>query len=102
MAGRRCHALTAKQIARLKEVQKKGDGARPYSVPQLKLAMGGAAHFKYETLQRALDGKPVWEMTHSYIVQWLDRFFPEKPVKVDDSQSDRKTASTGEHEEVIS
>lgn len=62
--------------------------AHGYSLPQLKLAM--MAPFGWETLKKALGGVSVWDVHHSYIVQWIDRYLaaPETPV-------DGKTAAAG-------
>ena len=62
--------------------------------PEMKLAM--SAPFKWLTLQRAYQGKPVQESTRNFIVQWLDRYFlgvPATPVR------DYKSAAANDHEE---
>jgi hypothetical protein len=45
--------------------------------PELKLAM--SAPFSWQTLQSAGLGKSVSESTRNFIVQWLDRYYPEQP-----------------------
>lgn len=37
-------------------------------------------HFSFDTLMRAMAGKPIWELYHAYIVEWLDRFVPGRPI----------------------
>lgn len=98
MPGRQSKALDKRQIDRLKEYQRRmyHDG-RGGSIPQLKLAM--AAPFTYTVLSKALKGEPVWIMNHSFIVEWIDRYVPERgstPV----FDFDSKRAAAGEREEV--
>ena len=90
--GRESKALEKRHVERLKEFQR----AKRYSVPQLKLAM--AAPFKYQTLQRALRGEPIWILNHAFIVDWLDRFVPERANGV---EHDSKRAAAGDREEEI-
>jgi hypothetical protein len=73
--GRRSRALTQRQIERFKAFQYRMNR----TMPQMRLVM--AAPFAWRTLQRAVDGKPVWELSHAFIVNWLDRFAPELPGK---------------------
>lgn len=91
--GRRCRTLTAKQIMRIETFRKEARPDRPhgYSYPELKASMNG--DFKLDTLMRALDRKPIWERYHAFIVEWLDRYLPETPVR------DGKFASAGERDE---
>jgi hypothetical protein len=85
--GRQSRVLRQDYIARLKKFQT----AERLSLPQLKLAM--AAPFNWSTLARALRGQPIWELSYAFIVQWLDRYAPEKPLH------DGKAAASGETDE---
>jgi hypothetical protein len=79
-------ALSRDQIRRLDSYRV----ARRLDVPQLNLAM--SAPFVWHTLFRALHGKPVRQRNHQFIVQWIERFLPEKPVV------DGKAAAAGNGE----
>lgn len=74
--GRQTRILTKEQVQRLDLFRRaRHEGAESgYSLPQLTKAM--AAPFGYKTLGKALQGLPVWDLHHSYIVCWLDRFVP--------------------------
>lgn len=83
--------LTAEQIERLKWFRRHA-GRNGYSFPQLKLAMD--APFTWQTLKRAIEGSPVAEFNHDFIVEWLDRFVPAKPgPKIRDYKAD----AAGDH-----
>lgn len=78
------------------------DGAESgYSLPQLAKAM--AAPFGYRTVQKALQGAPVWDLHYAYIVSWLDRFVPTLTCPVDDdvvrSQDFREDWYSGRREQ---
>jgi hypothetical protein len=88
--GRQSKVLRQDYIARLKKFQT----AERLSLPQLKLAM--AAPFNWSTLARALRGQPIWELSYAYIVQWMDRYAPAKPLH------DGKAAAAGETAEASS
>lgn len=64
------------------------------SLPELNSRM--ACPFAWRTLQRALEGKPIWELNHEYIVQWTDKhgFFPPHA-----SPADFKRAAAGDRDE---
>jgi len=94
MPGPRTRRLTPAQISRLKAVKEHGDGRRSYSIVQLKLALD--APFRWETLERALCGKPVTEANCAWIVAWLDRFVP---VATSAPQIDWKSRQAGEKED---
>jgi len=85
MAGRQSKTLQPDQIARLTALRI----AQRLSFPQLKLAMD--APFRWQTLKRALEGEPVWELNHKFLVEWIDAHCPQKPAP-----SDGKTAAAGE------
>lgn len=70
MSGRRSKTLTPEMIERLRRFR----SAKRYSIPQLKLAMDAPCN--WQTLQRALDGLPVYELTFEFIEGWLDKFVP--------------------------
>lgn len=76
MRGRQTKALTPEQIERLEGFRRaRHEGAESgYSLPQLAKAMAGP--FGYRTVQKALQGRSVWDLHYSYIVSWLDRFVP--------------------------
>jgi hypothetical protein len=64
-----------------------------YSFPQLRSAM--AIGCSWETVQKALQGLPVWEQHHFYIAQWIERYLPAPPAPVDG-----KSAASGERDEI--
>jgi hypothetical protein len=43
-----------------------------YSIDQLRLALD--FRISRSTLQRALDGQPVWDVIHGRLVQWIERY----------------------------
>jgi hypothetical protein len=95
--GKPTRALRPDQIARLEAFKKAAhqeEGApHGYSYPQLRLAM--AAGFRWETLKKALEGRPVWVLHHAYIVEWIERYLPASAAA-----PDGKAAAAGEkHEE---
>jgi len=85
--------LTRDQIERLKEFRRASHEGAPhgYSLPLLRAAMG--AKFGWRTLQTALLGRPVWELSHSFIVQWIERYLPAIPAVLD-----QKSRAAGERE----
>jgi hypothetical protein len=92
--GRTSKILSVADRRRLRKFQ--DDHARRLGVsvglPQLNLAM--EAPFSWETLQRALDGKPVWHSYHEFIVAFLDRVSP-RPQ----SAMDFKSRASGDRED---
>ena len=91
--GRQAKALDQRQIERLKEYQR----AKRYTIPQLKLAMDGPFH--WNVVSKALKGLPIWSLNHAFIVEWLDRFVPERGTSVSDFDS--KRAASGERDDEI-
>lgn len=85
--GRESRKLSPDQIDRLTRFRV----ANRYSLPQLRSAM--SAPFGWETLKKALAGRPVWVLNHSYIVQWLDRFVPARALP------DGKAAAAGDRQD---
>lgn len=63
-----------------------------YSVALLRTAMG--ARFSPETLQKALQGRPVLDLYHAYIVEWIERYLP-----APDAPRDGKVAASGERDD---
>jgi hypothetical protein len=68
--GPRTKNLNPAQIAWLQNFRRE----HRYSMPQMNRAL--ASPFKWRTLQRAMDGKGISELSHGYIVQWLERYAP--------------------------
>lgn len=106
MRGRQTRVLSKEQMDRLERFRTaRHDGAESgYSLPQLTKAM--AAPFGYRTVQKALQGLPVWVLHHAYIVSWLDRFVPTLTCPVDDdvvrSQAFREDWYSGRREQTSS
>lgn len=92
--GRQTRTLRKDQIERLEKFRKASHEGAPhgYSLPQLRLAMG--ASFGWRTLQTALQGRPVWDLSYSFIAQWIERYLPAAPAP-----QDGKSASAGEKPE---
>jgi hypothetical protein len=38
-----------------------------------------SAGFGWETLKKALAGLPVWDLHHTYITEWIERYLPAAP-----------------------
>lgn len=68
--GPRTRVLSPDRIAWLDNFRRQ----HGYSMPRLNRALGSP--FKWRTLQKAIDGKPILEVSHGYIVQWLERYAP--------------------------
>lgn len=83
--SRPTRTLSGHDIVRLEVFRR----ARRLDIVQLKLAMGDAP-FTWPTLLRAMCGKPIEEANYHFIVNWLDRFAPQKAVP------DGKAAAAGE------
>jgi hypothetical protein len=79
--GRRSKILPKDYIERLERFRRAPHDGAPggYGLPMLRSAM--SAPFTWETLQRALDGLPVAELTHAWLVAWIDKHFPAPPVR---------------------
>jgi hypothetical protein len=94
MGGRRCAVLSVADRRRLRKFQEEHSRRLGMSIglPQLKTSM--SAPFSWETLQRALAGKPIWESYHEFIVSFLDRHVPPPPPPLD-----WKQRASGEREE---
>jgi hypothetical protein len=92
--GRQTRTLRPDQIKRLEAFKRAPHDGAPhgYSLPQLRSAM--ALGCSWETLQKALQGLPVWDMHHTYIAEWIERYLPAAPAAVDG-----KAAASGEREE---
>jgi hypothetical protein len=92
--GPRTRTLSPAQIQRLEKFRRASHEGAPhgYSLPLLRTAMG--ASFGWETLKKALAGRPVMELHYAYIAQWIERFL-EAPAPVVDG----KAAASGEKPE---
>jgi hypothetical protein len=84
--GRQTRALRKDQIERLEKFRRSHhDGAHyGYSFPQLRLAMG--MRFGWATLKKALSGLPVWDLHYTHIAEWIERYLPAAPAKLDGKQ----------------
>lgn len=91
--GPATRVLSRSQIQRLETFRRSAhDGAEHgYSFPQLRQAM--SCQFSWETLKKALEGKPVRDLYALYIIQWLDRYLPAAAV------FDGKAAAAGRDSE---
>jgi hypothetical protein len=93
-SGPQTRRLTPAQINLLEKFRRASHEGAPhgYTLPMLRSAMG--ASFGWQTLKKALAGRPVLELHHAYIVQWMERYLePEAPVR------DGKAAASGEKDE---
>jgi hypothetical protein len=92
--GRQTRTLRPDQIERLEKFRRSSHDGAPhgYSLAQLRLAMD--ASFGWQTLKKALAGLPVWDLHHSYIAQWIERFIPAASAPIDG-----KAAASGERNE---
>lgn len=92
--GRTSRVLSVGDRRRLRKFQSWQEGHLGVSIglPQLKLSM--AAPFSWETLQRALEGKPIWHSYHEFIVEFLDLHIPNAQASMD-----FKSRASGEREE---
>lgn len=79
-------ALSRDQIRRLIDFR----ASRRLDNAQLNHAMNSP--FTWTTLDRALHGKAIRNRNHQYIVEWIERFLPEKPVH------DGKAAAAGDEQ----
>jgi len=75
--------LRKDQIERLEKFRKACHDGAPhgYSYPQLRLAMGMT--FGWRSVQAALQGRPVWDLYHAPIAQWIERYLPAPAAPVD-------------------
>lgn len=78
--GRTTRTLRRDQIAALQQLRTENR----YSYAQLKLCLGCPCNA--ETLHRAIDGQPIWDVTHAYIAQFCERHLrvPEIPGALPD------------------
>ena len=78
--GPQTRSLHPAQIKRLEKFRRASHEGAPhgYSLPLLRTAMG--ASFGWQTLKKALAGRPVLELHHSYITQWIERYLEEPPA----------------------
>jgi hypothetical protein len=93
--GRPSKRLNAAHIERLKAYRRqRSPTGRSYSYAEMKLTM--QAPCNWQTLQRAIEGKPIWEPTYEYIVRWLELHMPAKPGP---AVRDYKSAAAGDRDE---
>lgn len=94
--GRTSKVLSVADRRRLRKFQEEHSRRLGVSVglPQLRTSM--SAPFSWETLQRALNGKPIWESYHEFIVAFLDRHVPSEQHAL---PMDYKSRAAGEREE---
>jgi hypothetical protein len=92
LKGRQTRILRKDQIERLETFRRTAHDGSPagYSYAQLRLAMGKPCG--WETLQRALQGRPVWDLLYYRISEWIERYLPVSPKP----EMDGKTAAAGE------
>lgn len=87
--GRKSKMLPPDVIKRLEQFRI----AKRYSYPQLNREVMDSP-FKWSTLKNALDGKPIWEVNHAWIVEWVEKnLHPVPPVR------DYKSAAAGDDSE---
>lgn len=93
--GRTCKVLSDFHRDRLRRFQREHSARLGVSLglPQLRMSMG--APFSWETLQRALRGKPISADYHDFIVAFLDRHVAGERT----APMDFKSRGAGEHEE---
>jgi hypothetical protein len=72
--GRPSQALRKDQIDRLEQYRRENGNL---GLPRLNRTMGSP--FKWRTLQRALEGRPVWDLNYEFIVAWIERMCPPAP-----------------------
>ena len=90
--GKRTEALTPDQARRLNEYRLD----RSLSVYTLRSAMDPP--FKAHTLQRAMDGYPIWEPYHHFLSNWIEAHCPGPKLPPAPPPSGRDRAA-GEREE---
>lgn len=92
--GRQTKALTPDQIERLAKFKAAQHNGAPhgYSYAGLRLAM--SAGFGWQTLKKALAGRPVWDLHHTYIAEWIERYLPAAAV-VNDERHEEKAETDG-------
>src|ERR1700739_1018932 len=76
MPGRPSKALRREQIEALQALRI----SKQWSYANLKAGIGAPCNA--ETLHKALKGFPVWDVYHSYLAQWCERFLkvPVRPT----------------------
>jgi len=65
--GRPSRTLTAEQIEQLEAYRR----AERQTFAELNATMENP--FTWQVLKRAIDGRPVWELNHGHIVNWIER-----------------------------
>lgn len=92
--GPQTRTLRKDQIERLEQFRRTPHDGSPagYSYPQLRIAMGSPC--AWETVQKALQGRPVAQLIHGKISEWIERFLP-----AGKTVTDGKAAAAGEKSE---
>ena len=90
--GPRTAALSQAEIKFLRDYRY-NNGLSVYTLPR---AMG--APFKRRVMQKALDGQPILDRYHHFIVEWVAAHQP-APALPPAGELDRKSAAAGEREE---
>jgi hypothetical protein len=92
--GPQTRILRKDQIERLEQFRRTAHDGSPagYSYPQLRLAMGSPC--AWETVQKALQGRPVAQLIHARLAEWIERFLPAGKMVIDG-----KAAAAGEKKE---
>ena len=92
--GKQTITLTAEQVALLEEFRKSPHegAAAGYSVAQLRKAM--SLPFSTETLGKALRGLPIWDLHHSWLASWIERYLRPKSQEPSGDESKEKEAGT--------
>lgn len=76
--GRPSQTLTPEEIERLENYRI----SNRLTFTKLNLAMNNP--FSWEVLKRAIGGRPVWELNHSHIVNWIERNLTTKTISEGD------------------
>lgn len=74
--GPETRILRKDQIDRLERFRRTPHDGSPagYSYPQLRLALGSPC--SWETVRKALQGRPIAYLIHARISEWIDRYLP--------------------------
>jgi hypothetical protein len=76
--GRPTQTLTTEEIERLENFRR----SERKTFSELNAIMDNP--FSAEVLKRALGGRPVWDLNHAHIVNWIERNLAAKPISEGD------------------
>jgi hypothetical protein len=81
--GPQVRRLEKDQIDRLEKFRRTPYPGKPagYSYPQLAAALGNPCTWK--TVKRALEGRPIANLIHHKITEWIERYLPTLPPTED-------------------